>query len=169
MSTLARHKYGIRELANWILDYGEEQGVSITNMALNKLLFFTYEHALLKYDRKLTGAKIEAWEHGPVFREVYRSFKDYGDAPIKSRAKRYNSATDLLETASANISGEDLLILEEAIKPLVKLPAYILRELSHADDGPWAATWNHQGKSNPGMEISDQIIYRTYESKGSLQ
>lgn len=161
--------YGIRELANWILDYGDKQGVAITNMALNKLLFFAYEHALINYKRKLTNAKIEAWDHGPVFREVYRSFKKFGDSPIVSRAEKYNLTTDRLEVAVADISDEDSIMIEEAISPLVKLPAYILREISHADDGPWAATWHHKEKTNPGMEISDKIIYRTHESRGMLQ
>jgi uncharacterized phage-associated protein len=160
---------GIRELANWILDYADRRGVDITNMALNKLLFFAYEHALIRYNRKLTNAKIEAWDHGPVFREVYRSFKMFGDSPITSRAEKYNSATDRLEVAIADISNADAAIIEDAIRSLVKLPAYILRELSHADDSPWAATWHHKEKTNPGMEISDKIIYRTYESKGVTQ
>jgi uncharacterized phage-associated protein len=161
--------YGIRELANWILDYGDKQGAGITNMALNKLLFFAYEHALINYSRKLTNAKIEAWDHGPVFREVYRSFKSFGDSPIISRAEKYNSATDRLEVAVAAISDADAIIIEEAVRSLVKLPAYILREISHADGGPWAATWHHKAKTNPGMEISDKIIYRTYESRGVTQ
>ncbi|MCA1748700.1 MAG: hypothetical protein LC634_03930, partial [Sphingomonadales bacterium] len=48
--------------------------------------------------------------------------------------------------------------LQEAIAPLVSLPAAVLRELSHDAHEAWAAVWYHDGKTNPGMEITDAII-----------
>lgn len=157
--------YGVRELANWILDYADEQGVRLSNMSLNKLLYFAYEAALLQYNRRLTGAKIEAWEHGPVFREVYRSFKEFGDRPITKRASKYDPATGDIRIASRSLSASDESIVKEAIAPLINFSASVLRDLSHASDGPWAATWYHEDVTNPGMEISDEVIRRCYVSR----
>jgi uncharacterized phage-associated protein len=150
--------YGIREIANWVLEYAERQQVSISNMQLNKLVYFAYEHALKKYGRKLTNAKIEAWEHGPVFREIYRSFKESGNLPIASRAQKYNPAKDIVEIVVPNIAENDEKILEEALKNKIRLSASVLRELSHASDSPWAAVWYHEGTTNPGMQITDKLI-----------
>jgi uncharacterized phage-associated protein len=166
---VSQSQYGIREIANWILDLGERRGTAISNMALNKLLYFGYEHLLVKYHKKITNAKIEAWEHGPVFREIYRTFKEFGDRPITKRAEKYNPTTDKLELAVAEFDEIDREHLMEAIEPLIGLPPYILRELSHAADGPWDKTWNHVDKTNPGMEISDELIYRTFESRSVMQ
>lgn len=157
--------YGIRQLANWLLDYANSRGVQISNMGLNKLLFFAYEHSLIFHKRKLTNAKIEAWDHGPVFREVYRSFKSHGNKDIDDRASVYDPKTDSVKIANPNIDIEDEKIIIEGIKDLISLPTYILREISHSNDGAWAQVWNHPGHSNPGMEISDEIIYRTNESR----
>jgi uncharacterized phage-associated protein len=161
--------YGVRAIANWILDFADEQGVVLTNMSLNKLTYFAYEHALVNFDRKLTSAKIEAWEHGPVFREIYRSFKIFGDKPIKSRAELYNPELDKLAVVEPEIEQGDQEIICEAISPLINLPALILREISHDVRGPWSAVWNHEDPTNPGMHISDDIIRHNQAPKGCTQ
>lgn len=150
--------YSVRSLANWLLDYAEANGHRLSNMALNKLIYFAYEHALVTYGRKLTNAKIEAWDHGPVFREVYHDFKRFGAAPIAGRAKAYDPQTDALVVASPEIDPDDQEIIKEAIQDLVRLPASTLRDISHARGGPWDLTWNHAGDVNPGMHISDDLI-----------
>jgi uncharacterized phage-associated protein len=150
--------YSVKEIANWILDYSESQDQRLTNMALNKLIYFGYEYSLLTTGRKLTHAKIEAWDHGPVFREVYSAFKKYGADPISGRATRYNTETNSVEIVIPLIEFSDEIIILEAIKPLIHLPAFILREISHDIGGAWAKVWNHGTSSNPGMEITDEII-----------
>lgn len=155
---LAGNKYSVKELANWVLDYAESKSISISNMSLNKLVFFAYEYALREYGRKLTGAKIEAWEHGPVFREIYSSFKNFGSEPITSRASRYDASTNLVETVWPSLAPDDEQIMISALGPMIRLPAYILRELSHDQGGAWDSVWHHGAFANPGMEISDEVI-----------
>ena len=150
--------YSVRELANWILDYADSVGAQPSNMALNKLVYFAYEFALRERGRKLTSAKIEAWDHGPVFREIYSSFKAYGADPIVSRAMKYNTRTNSVEIVAPSIAPSDEAIIIEALRPLIRLPAYILRELSHDAGGAWDKVWNHDRSSNPGMEITDDLI-----------
>jgi len=127
-------------------------------MALNKLVYFAYEFALKRDGRKLTDAKIEAWDHGPVFREIYASFKKFGSDSIEDRATRYNTQTNTVEIVTPTIAAYDEELMIEALEPLIRLPAYILRELSHDASGPWAAVWHHETSSNPGMEITDDLI-----------
>lgn len=153
--------YSVKELANWILDFAESRGTKPTNMALNKLIFFAYEYALVTTGRKLTSAKIEAWDHGPVFREVYSAFKKFGADEITDRANRYNTETNSVEIVIPTIAFSDEAVIMEAIEPLIRLPAFILREMSHDVSGAWAKVWNHGSSSNPGMEITDDIIFES--------
>jgi uncharacterized phage-associated protein len=153
--------YSVKELANWILDFAESRGEKPTNMALNKLIFFAYEYALVTTGRKLTSAKIEAWDHGPVFREVYSAFKKFGADEITDRASRYNTETNSVEMVIPAIAFSDEIVIMEAIEPLIRLPAFILREMSHDVAGAWAKVWNHGSSSNPGMEITDDIIFES--------
>lgn len=161
--------YSVKELANWILSYADSRGQKITNMSLNKLIYFAYEHALIKYGRKLSAAKIEAWDHGPVFREIYSEFKRFGAEPIETKATRYNTRTNCVEIVDPAVAQDDEEILIEAVKPLITLPAYILRELSHDSRGAWAAVWHHKNPSNPGMEISDDVIVASQPIASSVQ
>lgn len=169
MNSYSQKTYGIREIANWILDFADTRNVSLTNMALNKLIFFAYEHALISHGRKLTKAKIEAWDHGPVFREVYRSFKEFGKSPITNRAAMYDAKSDQISVVIPTIANEDAVIIEEAIEPLVSLPASVLRELSHDAHGSWSAVWHHKARSNPGMQITDSIILSSQPSRTHKQ
>ena len=154
----APETYSVSEVANWILDYADQLGQPLTNMSLNKLVYFAYEYALTAEGRKLTAAKIEAWNHGPVFREIYNEFKKFGSEPITGRAARYNTRTDSVETVIPNLADDDERLIIEALEPMIRLPAYILREISHDADGAWSKIWNHTTSSRPGMQISDDDI-----------
>lgn len=155
----------VRGLANWVLDYATELGIPTTNMALNKLVYFAVEKALVARNVLLTDAKIEAWEHGPVFREVYHAFKGAGDRAISSRAELYCTRTDKLVIASITLDGETEAFLRTSLAPFMPLNASRLREISHVEDGPWHAVWWHQGTTNPGMEITSEAIMQATVSK----
>lgn len=154
----AQLNYSIRGLANWVLDYAEEIGAPVTNMALNKLLYFAYEATLLNSKRVLTNAKIEAWEHGPVFREIYQAFKSFGDRPITSRASFFCVATMSPEITRPNLDPSIAAELKTALAPYMRLSASRLREISHRIDGPWFKVWWYRGTANPGMEITPRLI-----------
>jgi uncharacterized phage-associated protein len=153
-----RRGYSVRGLANWILDYADELGVPITNMALNKLVFFAYEDILLRSGVALTNAKIEAWEHGPVFREIYQSFKDHGDRPITSRASFFSPQTMTVEKSALQLTAADDAIIKAALTPLMSLSPAKLRQLSHVAGGAWHRVWWYRGHANPGMEITPELI-----------
>ena len=74
--------------ANYILDKLEKYKIrDITNLKLQKLLYFAYGINLLLFDdTKLFEASIQAWKLGPVVPDVYREFKDSSNNPIKTRA-----------------------------------------------------------------------------------
>ncbi|MEO0418810.1 MAG: type II toxin-antitoxin system antitoxin SocA domain-containing protein [Pseudomonadota bacterium] len=161
--------YSVKALANWVLDYAESQGERPSNMALNKLVYFAYEHALITYGRKLTNAKIEAWQHGPVFREIYSAFKQFGSSAITDRATRYNTGTNDVERVLPQLAPDDEQLMMEALEPLIRLPAYILREISHDSSGAWSKVWNHGPSPNPGMRITDEMILHSSPTASKLQ
>lgn len=65
----------VRSIANFVLDLAEVQGVGVSNLSINKIVYFLHANFLAKFDEPLVSAKIEAWDYGPVFRELYREFK----------------------------------------------------------------------------------------------
>lgn len=156
--TLDRPGYSVRGLANWILDLADELGAPVTNMALNKLLFFAVEAIVLERGTLITNAKIEAWEHGPVFREIYQAFKAFGDRPITSRASFFSPASGRVEVSQAAVNPSHTDLLRAELVPLIRLSAARLRYLSHVENGAWHRAWWYQGHANPGMEITPEIL-----------
>ena len=60
----------------------EEAGDSITNLKLQKLLYYAQGVNLALNDVCLFPDQIEAWTHGPVVPNVYRQYKQHGGEPI---------------------------------------------------------------------------------------
>jgi uncharacterized phage-associated protein len=158
---IRRLAHSVRGIANWILDYAESVGFRHTNMGVNKLTFFALEAFLLARKELLTDAKIEAWEHGPVFRELYQSFKSYGNGYIDGRARYFDPKTEDFRLAILDLSTEEEAFLKEKLFPLIRLNASELRALSHRKDSAWYQVWWYEGHANPGMEITPQLLLET--------
>ena len=56
----------------------------LTNMKLNKLLYFAQGYYLKKYGRPLFDNAIEAWEHGPVVPEYIPPIRNMAINPLKN-------------------------------------------------------------------------------------
>lgn len=52
-----------------------EAGDAITQLKLQKLMYIAQGIHLALYDKPLLKEEIEAWQHGPVVRELYNEFK----------------------------------------------------------------------------------------------
>lgn len=61
----------------------EDGGDLLTNLKLQKLLYYAQGCHLAIFDKPLFEESIEAWEHGPVVPEVYHQFKACGRRPIE--------------------------------------------------------------------------------------
>ena len=80
--------YDGRMVANFILDFCEQRGRIVTNLALQKIVYFCHVWSLILLGRALVRHKFEAWEFGPVLPYLYREFKELDRAAINRRATR---------------------------------------------------------------------------------
>lgn len=154
--------YDVRTVANVVLKRARHLGVPITNLHLNKALFFIHVDFLREHNRPLVSAKIEAWDYGPVFREVYNQFRKFKAEPIKDYARRVSYETGEAEVAEDELQLEIRCFIEEAAEFYLNVPAHVLVDVSHAKGGAWDAVWNNGNDFNVGMEITETII-RQYE------
>ncbi|TAF08655.1 MAG: DUF4065 domain-containing protein [Nostocales cyanobacterium] len=60
----------------------EEAGDLISNLKLQKLLYYAQGFHLALYDEPLFPESIEAWTYGPVVPQVYRAYKKYDSGAI---------------------------------------------------------------------------------------
>lgn len=153
------HAHDARAVANLLLDVADREGVRVSNLALQKLLYFAHGLFLISHGAALVGGYFEAWEHGPVHPQVYGAFKTAGSKPIRFRATRRifpSGATAPLEPISDRRVHD---IARSLMQTLGRLPAGRLVDLSHAKDGPWATVVNEaRTGAGQGLRISDTLI-----------
>ena len=80
--------YDTKAVANYFIDYAEQNGESLTPMKLQKLIYFAHGwHLALTDGEKLINEMVEAWDYGPVIPSLYNEFREFGRYPITRKAK----------------------------------------------------------------------------------
>lgn len=122
-------------VANYIIDNWSDE-FEITNLKLNKLVYYSQVESLRKYNRPLFDDIVEAWQYGPVEPVVYHAFSFYG-------RNRINKSTGL-----AILDGISKKLIDSVMDKLGMLTAFDLVTLSHKPDGAWASVYSPD-RDNP--------------------
>ena len=99
----------------------------ITNLKLQKLLYFVQAICLLIFGKKAFPEKILAWSYGPVINEVYQQYK-------QNHASEINSESNI-----KNVSSGLYKIIEEVINSYGSIEANKLIDFTHEEE-PWRNT-----------------------------
>ncbi len=159
--------YDPRVLANFILDTADRRGLSITNMALHKIMFFAHGWSIGERGRPLVAATFEAWQHGPVMPIIYRQFSKFGRQPVRDRATRVDVATGRDMPIEGVLAPEDAAFVERVTEMLGPVSALVLSDMSHEPGGPWDAVWNSRERVNPGMVIPHDLIANHFKQQAA--
>jgi uncharacterized phage-associated protein len=152
-------------VSNFILDEVEQFGRTVTNLALNKLLYFCHGWHLALHGAPLQREVFEAWPRGPVLRSVYAEFRGFRISPITTRATQIDLATGLRKPIVPQIDEQTAEFLRQFLPSYARLSAWQLVELSHVDGGPWDRAIKRVGGVQRGVRIPDETIgefFRTY-------
>jgi len=68
--------------ADFLLAESREQGEVLTNLKLQKLLYYAQAWYLALEDRALFSEDFQAWAHGPVLPSQYHRFKEFAWRPL---------------------------------------------------------------------------------------
>lgn len=151
-----------RAIANCILDIADADGIEVTNLSLQKLMYFCHAWHLVETGEPLVKTEFEAWQHGPVLQYLYRQFKDFENRPIRSRATAMNPHNGKQELVAYRIEEETKERLRRVVGFYGRMEPWDLVDMSHEKGGPWFEVWNHSGRINPGMKISHTAIHEFF-------
>src|SRR6185312_8129202 len=160
--------YDGRAVANFVLDTCKADGKEITNLSLQKIVYFCHVWSLVKLKKPLVKQKFEAWQFGPVLQYLYREFKEFERNPITSRARRLNHSTGELEVVPYEFDEDTERLLRNVVDTYSSISAGNLVRISHASGSPWDEVWNHDNKVNPGMVIENDAIHKYYSRTGDF-
>jgi uncharacterized phage-associated protein len=126
----------------------------LTNMRLQKLLYYVQAWSLVMRNRPMFGERIEAWVHGPVVREVYQHFRN-GNSPI------------LLEDIGEptfDLEDEDREFIGNTWETYKVHSALRLREMTYAED-PWTIARRGYGPADRwDVEITQDALREYFSS-----
>ena len=116
------------EVANYFLfQSDEEAGDVMSNLKVQKLLYYAQGLYLAANNKPLFAEDIRAWMHGPVVPQVYKKFKKYeaGGVPRPN--------------ACPNFSKEIQKFLDSIYRVYGQYSAWKLRNFTH-EEAPWKNT-----------------------------
>lgn len=119
-----------KDVANYFLAKADpEIGDTISNLKLQKLVYYAQGFYLAIFDQLLFPEEIKAWAHGPVVPELYQAFKQFGSDGIPCPDSVDFSIYD----------GETAELLDEVWAEYGQYAAWKLRDLTH-NEPPWRNT-----------------------------
>ena len=150
----------VKAVANLFLHLAEEQakveaGDLMTDLKLQKMLYFAQCWHLVRYNEPIFLSVIEAWDHGPVVPEIYSEYKKFGRNPIPALPVDYDAFTD-----------HELETIMDVFAYYGRYSASGLREMSHQYDSPWANVYI------PGIkhvEITQESMKSFYKRQPPLE
>lgn len=76
--------YNAIDVSRYIINYCNEKDYDLSNLKLQKILYFIQAYYISKTEEKAPcfKDKIEAWDFGPVVPVVYHEFKKFGSTNI---------------------------------------------------------------------------------------
>lgn len=126
-------------VANYIIEFCADNDMEISNLKLQKVLYYVNARSLVELGTPIFSDKIQKWQYGPVIPKVYHEFKEYGAFPLTRDAISQQIVT--LDTSSDTFavtvqeydSGdiEHTDIIDDTIRHLDSYDSFRLVELTH--------------------------------------
>lgn len=146
-------KYTARDVANYIVKECSDHDISITNLQLQKILYYIQVHFLQKENRALFSDDIEAWQLGPVVRDVYDQYSTFGSMDLYE-----------IEKPEVEFTEDERKVIMDITKRKLKLRTWQLTEETHKEGRAWAQVYR-DGRGN--RHVIDKEVLVAYG--GSLK
>ncbi len=144
------------DVANFFIDLANsDPDDCMTNLRVNKLLYFAQAWSLVRRGKPLFPDELQAWKFGPVVPSVYQAFKPCGRERISSVSGEYSA--DVFST-------EELELLIDVARKYGRYTSPALVDMTHRPGSPWEAVYA-PGQNNT---ISTDCLKAYYSQKALL-
>ena len=118
------------DVANLFLYWANRDGDLLSNLKLQKLIYYAQAWYLATHKKPLFADEIEAWELGPVIPHLYKRFKKFKYNPV-----RYAHTGDEEKV----FTKKELKFLEDFYLDFINYSAHTLVSATH-NEPPWKET-----------------------------
>lgn len=121
--------YDVKEIAKKIIAKTDtEHGDTISNLKLQKMLYYMQGFHLAFFGTPLFEEEIKAWQYGPVVPSVYEEYKRYE-----------SKAIDLPEGPVIELTEDEEAVFDNVYDEYNQFSAVALMKMTH-DESPWRST-----------------------------
>ena len=113
-------------IARYIIEHEFEHSRSVSNLRLQKLLYFVQLYFLMCRYTPCFSGRMEAWDFGPVVPEVYHKYKRFGSMIIQ----------EIDQFAQNEINENDSKLIDEMLDACACKTTRELVEITH-QQSPW--------------------------------
>ncbi|BEU88686.1 hypothetical protein TAMA11512_21500 [Selenomonas sp. TAMA-11512] len=119
-------EYSAVDVAQYLIRKCALDGNPISNLQLQKILYYIQAEFLQKKNKALFSDEIEAWTFGPVVRDVYMRYCGYG-------------STEIYETDEPNVSFSDdeIAVMNNIVADKRNIKVWELVNATHEQGKPW--------------------------------
>ncbi len=138
----------IDKVINFFISYfdAKKEDNDLTNMKLNKLLYFAYGIYLARTGKEFFECDFVAYPYGPIVEQVYNNYSQFGCNPVKEK-----SFLELKSVDDFDFDEEQEEALIDVLNKYGTKSAYALSDITHKYGSPWCKTT--QKKIIPKEEI----------------
>jgi uncharacterized phage-associated protein len=153
--------YPAAAVANELLSLADRDGRSLTQIEIQKLVYFSHGWHLALRDQNLIEDPIEAWTYGPVVRRLYDAFKKFGSSQITEKAFDWSSSPGggfsycipVMQSDSLENDAYSRAVVQSVWAKYGLIPPFKLVEITHLAGSPWQQARENGRKYIPNTEI----------------
>lgn len=142
--------YSSLAVANALLKIANNEGKQLSNMQLQKLVFFAHGYNLAFLETPLTLDVAKAWTFGPVYPVLYECLRQYGRDTVVAPISTLDEIPE---------QSQEMQVIRSVWNAYKDYSAFQLSSVSHNSGSPWDRIW----KINKFGEIPNQIIKEYYK------
>ena len=139
-------------IANKFIERAKRDGVPLTNMQLQKLVYIAHGWAFAFLKHGLIRDPVEAWQWGPVIPSLYHSLRQYGSGEVTSTIPVLGGRT---------VQPQEDALLELVWNSYKDMSGFKLSTITHEANTPWSRTVKKFGLKSV---IPDSYIAEHYQT-----
>lgn len=145
----ARTVTNLDAIVDYFIYVANDTGSFISNLKLQKLVYYAQAWHLGIYDTPLFDEDFEAWVHGPVIPALFYKYKEFGWKPILKEVEKPDFTPELEE------------FLEEITEEYFICDGFELELMTTRED-PWIYARKGLARDEPSHEIISKESMRTF-------
>lgn len=130
-------KYTALDIAKYVINKCNNDDKSISNLQLQKILYFLQLEHLKKNGVVLFNDDIEAWHYGPVVADVYYEYSKYGADKIEKN-----------QEVEVEVEEKTTTIINPIVEEKREKKPWLLVEETHKKGGSWDKVYNERGNGH---------------------